>query len=509
MMKQMWDENDTSIPKMPTGIQGLDVISQGGLPRNRTTLVAGTAGSGKTIFGCQFLIAGIEQGENGVFVTLEDPVEELRDNMSGFWDIRGLEKAGKWAFVDGSPDPGEQMLVSGQYDLGAFIARIESAIRRVGAKRVVIDSTGALFTQLPDRGTLRVELYRLAALLKSLGVTSVLTTERKDDYGDVTRYGVEEFVVDNVVILRNALIEEKRHRTIEILKFRGAYHQKGEFPFSIDPRYAFVVLPLSAIELKQRSSSVRITSGNGELDSMCGGGFFRDSIILISGATGTGKTLTVTQFISATLSNQEKTVLFAFEESRDQLLRNANSWGVDFEKLENEGRLLIISEYPHAYGLEDHLLRIRRVIEEFKPNRVAVDSLSALERMSTIQGFREFVTGLTSFIKLHEITGLFTASTPTLAGGTSITESHISTITDSIILLRYVEVYGDMRRGVTVLKMRGSTHDKQIREFTIDGNGMHIGRPFRNVSGILTGNLVHVATNETEIGTMYTTDHKE
>jgi circadian clock protein KaiC len=509
-MTSYWNENDTSIPKLATGIQGLDVISQGGLPRSRTTLVAGTAGSGKTIFGTQFLIQGIHAGENGVFVSLEDPVEELRDNMGGFWDLRSFEEAGKLAFVDGSPDPAEQMMVSGQYDLGGLMARIEAAIRRVGAQRVVIDSTGALFTQLPDNATLRVELYRMTALLKSLGVTALLTTERKEDYGDVSRYGVEEFVVDNVIILRNALIEEKRHRTIEILKFRGAYHQKGEYPFSIDPRYAFVVLPLSAIELKQRSSNVRVTSGNGDLDSMCGGGFFRDSIILVSGATGTGKTLMVTQFIGATQQNDEKTVLFAFEESRDQLMRNANSWGVDFEQLERDGKLLIISEYPHAYGLEDHLLRIRRVIEEYQPNRVAVDSLSALERMSTIQGFREFVTGLTSFIKLHEIVGLFTSSTPTLAGGTSITESHISTITDSIILLRYVELYGDMRRGVTVLKMRGSPHDKEIREFTIDGDGMHIGRPFRNVSGILTGNLIHVSGDEMErIGTMFSSEAKE
>lgn len=506
-MTKLWNENSTSIPKLRTGIEGFDVISHGGVPLNRTTLLAGTAGSGKTVFAFQFLIEGINVGEPGVFVTLEDPVGELRENMRGFWDVAAYEQAGQWAFVDASPDPGEQMMVSGQYDLGGLMARIDAAVQRVQAKRVVVDSTGALFTQLPDNATLRAELYRLNAMLKSLGTTSLLTTERKEDYGDVSRYGVEEFVVDNVVILRNSLLDEKRHRTIEVLKFRGAYHQKGEYPFSIDPRHGVVVLPLSAIELKQRSSNVRVTSGISELDTMCGGGFFRDSIILVSGATGTGKTLMVTQFIGASLDSEERTILFAFEESRDQLMRNAQSWGVDFEKLERDGRLLIIAEYPHAHGLEDHLLRIRRVIEDFKPHRVAVDSLSALERMSSVPGFREFVTGLTSFIKLHEIVGLFTSSTPTLAGGTSITEAHISTITDSIILLRYVELYGDMRRGITVLKMRGSPHDKEIREFTIDGDGMHIGRPFRNVHGILTGNLVHVSSDEMErVGTMFSSN---
>ena len=285
---------------------------------------------------------------------------------------------------------------------------------------------------------------------------------------------------------------------MEILKFRGTFHQKGEFPFTIVPGEGIVVIPLSAIELKQKSSNIRITSGSTELDRMCGGGFFRDSIVLVSGATGNGKTLMVTEFIAGGAVNGERCLLFAFEESREQLFRNAIGWGIDFEQMEREGKLKVVCEYPEVMGLEDHLIRMKKEIEAFKPNRVAVDSLSALERVSTIKGFREFVIGLTSFIKHQEIAGLFTSTTPTLLGGTSVTEAHISTITDSIVLLRYVEMYGEMRRGITVLKMRGSMHDKEIREFTIDGEGMHIGNPFHNIIGILAGNPVHIAPGEIE-----------
>ncbi len=378
----------------------------------------------------------------------------------------------------------------------ALLARIESAIRKVDAQRVSLDSLGAIFSRLGEPGIVRDELFRIATALKKIGVTAVMTAERTHEYGDIARYGVEEFVADNVVILRNALDDEKRRRTIEILKFRGTSHQKGEFPFTITSGQGVVVIPLSAIELKQRSSDMRITSGIAELDRMCGGGFFRDSILLVSGATGTGKTLVTTEFMAGGAKRNERCLLFAFEESREQLFRNAIGWGVDFEQMEREGTLQVVCAYPETAGLEDHLITMKSTIEKFKPNRVAVDSLSALERVGTIKSFREFIIGLTSFIKHQELAGLFTATTPTLTGGASVTESHISTLTDSIILLRYVEMSGEMRRGLTVLKMRGSMHDKDIREFSIDHQGMHIGQPFRDVTGILAGNPRQLRASE-------------
>lgn len=489
-----------AVQKLATGIRSFDVIAKGGLPRHRTTLLSGTAGSGKTVFAMQFLASGIlDAHEHGVFVTFEESASDIRQNMRSFgWDLEKWEREGRLAFVDASPNPHIEVIESGEFDLGALLARVQNAVRKVNATRVSVDSLGAVFSQFSDQSIVRRELFRIASALKSMGVTAVLTAERTADYGPVARFGVEEFIADNVMILRNVLDEEIRRRTIEILKFRGTDHQKGEYPFTIVPDGGLVVIPLSAIQLKQKSSDVRISSGNRELDTMCGGGFFRDSVILVSGATGTGKTLTVTQFLNGGAQVGDRCLLLAFEESREQLFRNAIGWGFDFERMERDGVLRVVCDYPEVASLEDWLLTIQREVDDFKPNRVALDSISALERVGTMKAFREFVIGFTSFIKQQEITGLFTSTTPTLMGGTSITEGHISTLTDSIILLRYVEMFGEMKRGVTVLKMRGSVHDKAIREFSIDRKGMHVGRPFRNVTGILAGTPVHVSPADLE-----------
>jgi circadian clock protein KaiC len=487
------------VQKLATGIASFDLIAEGGLPKNRTTLLSGTAGSGKTVFAVQFLAAGIASGQHGVFVTFEESPRDIRQNMRSFgWDLVQWEQDGTLALVDASPDPETEVIESGSFDLGALLARVENAVRKVGAKRVSIDSLGAMFSQFRDQSLVRRELFRIASALKRMGVTAVMTAERTEDYGPIARFGVEEFIADNVMVLRNVLEEEKRRRTIEILKFRGTDHQKGEFPFTIVSDEGLVVIPLSSIQLRQKSSDARISSGNEDLDRMCGGGFFRDSVILVSGATGTGKTLTVTQFLAGGAAAGERCLLLAFEESRDQLFRNASGWGMDFEHMEREGMLRVVCDYPEVAGLEDWLIRIKAMIEEFRPKRVALDSLSALERGGSMKAFREFVIGVSSFIKHQEITGLFTSTTPALMGGPSITESHISTLTDSIILLRYVEAFGEMKRGLTVLKMRGSVHDKDIREFTIDQDGMHLGRPFRNVTGILAGTPVHVSPGDVE-----------
>ena len=484
-------QNVSPVGKLPTGIPGFDLIAEGGLPRGRATLVAGTAGSAKTVFATQYLAAGIlHHGETGVFVTFEDGVEDIRRNMRGFgWDIEGWERDGKWAFVDASPHPEDSGVIVGDYDLGGLMARIEHAVRRVGATRVSLDSLNALFVQYREHALLRGELFRITRLLKDMGLTVVFTGERTEEYGEVSRHGLEEFVADNVVILRNLLMDERRRRTIEILKMRGTTHQRGEFPFTVTTDRGIVVLPLSAIPLTQSSSTVRITSGNEELDRMCGGGFFRDSVILLSGATGTGKTLSVTQFLAGGVAQDERCLLFAFEESRDQLFRNAAAWGYDFAGMERDGRLKVINTYPHAMAVEDHLLSMRDAIAAFEPNRVAVDSLSALERVTSVRSFREFVIGLTSFLKQQEVAGLFTSTTASLLGGSSVTEKHISTLTDTIILLRYVETRGQMRRALTVLKMRGSPHDHDIREYTIEGMGMKLGDRFSDITGVLSGNL--------------------
>ena len=483
--------------KIPTGIPGFDTFSQGGLPEGRTTLISGTAGSGKTVFASQFLAEGIKQGQNGVFVTFEESPKMQRKNMRGFgWDIQQWETDKKWSFVDASPLDRSIPLVSGEYDLDPLISRLKYAIDKIGATRVAIDSLGTIFSYLPDKKEVRNVLFQLAQILREMEVTSVLTSERTIEYGEISRYGIEEFVADNVIIMRNALVEERRRRTIEILKFRGVPHQHGEFPFTILPDRGIVVIPFSTDVLKRKASSQRITSGNEDLDTMCGGGWFKGSIILISGATGAGKTLMATEFIGGGIKNGERCLLFAFEESRDQLLRNAKGWGVDYEQMEQEGKFKIICRYPETTGLESHFVKMKEEIEKFQPARVAIDSISALERVSNFKGFREFLLTLNTLFKEKGITTLCTATTTNLVGSESITESNISTNTDLIILLRYVEVYGEIKRGLAVLKMRGSGHNKDIREFNIDSEGMHLGQTFRNVIGILAGNPTFVDADE-------------
>lgn len=499
-------KNKTSLPKhnindpiakTNTFIPGFDEISNGGIPQGRTTLVTGTSGSAKTIFAIQFLIEGIRQSkEPAVFVTFEEtPFDIIRNVKSFGWDLQQFVNEGLLAFVDCSPEPNDDDLITGDFDLMALLVRVKHAVTKVSAQRISIDSVSALFNHFSDAKMVRQLLFRISAELKSLNLTTVITAERTEDYGPVGRFGVEEFVVDNVIMLRNRLEMEKRRRTIEILKYRGTPHQKGEFPFTISDS-GIEVLPLSAMELTQKSSSERLSTGNDELDVMCGGGFYRDSIILVSGATGCGKTLAVTTFIDDGCRRGERTLVFAFEESREQLLRNATAWGKDLQQWEKKGLLKIICAYPEVLGLEDHLLSMKKQILAFDPTRIAMDSLSAMERVATPKSFREFIIGITSFIKSREAAGLFTAVTATLTGGPSVTETHISTITDTILLLRYVELMGEMRRGITVLKMRGSNHDKTIREYEIDDSGMHIGGAFKNVGGILAGSPIQHISGE-------------
>jgi circadian clock protein KaiC len=490
------------VPKVTSGIEGLDSLLYGGLPRGRTTLLVGSSGSGKTILSCELAWRSIHDlKEPCVFVTFEESKERIVKNVKSFgWDLKKLEQEGKLIFLELAPGIMMSDLVAGDFDLTVVIERIKFAIKKIKAKKVVIDSLSALFTHLGLIPQIRKLMLDLAESLNQLGVTTLITAERLEEYGPLTRFNVEEFVSDCVIVLRNILEDEKIRRTLQVLKFRGSRQQQGEFPFTITDQ-GIVVMPLVGMELTQKSSLTRISSGNKDLDKMCGGGFFRDSIILVSGPTGTGKTLLVSTFIDGACQNGEKALLFAFEESKEQLYRNGTSWGVNLAKWEKKGLLKVVCRYPESMGAEDHLLSIKKDIEAFKPKRIAVDSLSAMERVVTTKAFREFVISITSYIKSRETAGMFTNTSETLMGGESITETHISTLTDSIVILRYVEIGGEMRRALTAIKMRGSWHDKEIREYEITGNGMIIKGAFRNVEGILTGQpRSTIAAEKEELG---------
>ncbi|MCF7983935.1 MAG: circadian clock protein KaiC [Thiohalocapsa sp.] len=483
----MSDMRSSGIEKLPSGIQGLDVIADGGFPRGRTTLVAGSAGSGKTTLAAQFLVEGLRRyGEPGVFVCFQESADDIRRNFASLgWPVGEWEAASLWAFVDASPTLDEPVVESGSYDLGALIARVETTVRRIGAKRAAVDSLGAVFHRFSRYDVIRAELARLTLALGRLGVTTVMTAGRDDEYGRISRHGVEEIVSDNIIVLRNALEGERRRRTLEVLKFSGTSHRKGEYPFSVMPDAGIAIVPVSDIQLRQHASTTRVGSGNSSLDAMCGGGFFRGSIVLVSGATGCGKTVMATEFVGCGAEHGERSLLFAFEESSEQLARNAAGHGLDFDAEQRSGRLRVIAACPEARSLDDHLIAIEAAIDEFRPRRVAVDSFSALERGSTAKLFRDFVLGLAAIVRERHITALFTVTDEQGTGATCAISAQIASMTDCIIVLRHIETLGQMTRAITVLKMRGSAHDKTIRELTVDGSGLHVGAALHGLSGIV------------------------
>lgn len=478
-------DSGLQIARLQAGIPGLDLITNGGLPRNRLTLIAGTAGSGKTVFAAQFLASGIRQAaEPGVFVTFEERPEGIRRNVRSLgWDVSTWEREGKWSFIDASPQyQVDTIFIGSDYDLGPLLNRISVAVERMGATRVALDSVGSLMSQFESGNRARQALFQLANTLESMGVTTVITAERAEDYGPITQLGFEEFVADNVVILRNALEGEKRRRTIEVLKMRGGAHLKGEHLFTLLEGEGIVVVPIAVTSIGYRSSTRRLSCGVEALDAMLDGGLFERSIWFVSGSTGTGKSLLATQFVAGGVVAGERCLLHSFEESHDQLLRHAAAWGIDLGSMEKDGALCIVAEAPESASLEDHLQRMKATIDEFSPDRVVIDSLTALQRVATVKSFREYVLGLTFHIKLRSMLGMVTSAEGDFLAPDSTKDLQISTISDAITLLHYVPVGGEMRRALQVLKMRGSDHDKAIREFFITDHGMEIGEPVAEAS---------------------------
>ena len=468
------------VPRVPSGIEGLDDVLRGGLPQRRLSLVSGTAGAGKTLFGVQFLAEGIEEhDERGVFVTFEERPAAIRRNFRSFgWDIAAWEEAGSWTFLDASPRPEDELIAAGQFDLDALVVRVRHAVSESGARRVTIDSTGSLVDQFASPMAARRALFQIAASLQEMGVTSVMTAERAEDYGPITSNGFEEFVADNVIVLRNTLEGEKRRRTVEALKLRGGSHLRGEHLFTIQSEIGMVIVPQETITLEHEASGARLTTGLAELDTMCNGGYFDKSLILVVGATGTGKSLLATHFVAGGALKGERTLLHSFEESRTQLIRNARTWGLDFERMEADGTLRVVAATPEASSLEEHLLRMKAEIADFRPERVAIDSLTALQRVATARSFREYLLGLSYHIKSQALVGMITAAAEELDGASVLTgDLHMSTVSDTILVLQYFAREKALTRGLNVLKMRGSDHDKAMREYVIDDTGMHIGEP--------------------------------
>jgi circadian clock protein KaiC len=319
------------------------------------------------------------------------------------------------------------------------------------------------------------------------GGLPLIAAERPHENGSVTRYGAEEFAVDNVIVVRNVREEERRRRTIEVLKLRGADHHRGEFPFVINAMSGIEIVPFSPIEGDDSGSAERISLGNADLDAMCGGGMYRDALMMITGATGTGKTLIGLQFMVAGIQAGERVLYLSFEESRWQLERNAAAWGMDLTGSEHEGNLEIVSRYPARVGLEDLLVELKHTVEDFNPTRLVLDSITAVEHNAPQNAFREFSVGLSGYLKARGVATMMTTTLPDLLGGDHATDLYLSTIADAIIALRYFDLDSQVRRAILVLKVRGSQHASEMHEYEILSTGMSVKGPIRGIGGILAG----------------------
>lgn len=481
-----WRDESPGPGRAAVGIRGFDVVSGGGLPAGRATLLAGTAGSGKTVFAMQFLAAGAARGEPGVLVTFEERPADLLANVAPFgWKVDEHVAAGRIAVVDAAPEDG--VVQAGAFDLSGLLVRIEHATARVGARRLVIDAVDAVFAQIDDAVVVRRELARIVRRLRSLGLTTLISAERASEEGDLTRHGVEQFVLDNVVVLRNTLGEGGRRRSVEVLKQRGFAHNKGAYPFVIDPGHGIEVVPVSEIEADRPAEEERISLGNAGLDAMCGDGMHRDALVLVSGATGTGKSLMGIQFLDAGNQVGEAGILFSFEERPQQIVRNAASWGFDLGPALQDGRLWILSRFAARAGVEDLLVAMKREIDEHGARRIVLDSVTALEHGADPRALRDLVIGLSAYTKSRGIATMMITTPQELMGGPAVSGADLSTLTDAIVLLRYVELGGEMRRAIMVLKMRGVAHDRALREFTMSDAGMAVGAPLTAVQTMLGG----------------------
>lgn len=474
-----------TLPKSPTGIQGFDEITGGGLPKGRPTLVCGGAGCGKTLFGIEFLVRGAMQfNEPGVLMSFEETSKELTVNVASLgFDLEDLIK-NKRIVLDHVHIERSEIEETGEYDLEGLFIRLGHAIDTIGAKRVVLDTIESLFAGLPNQLILRAELRRLFHWLKVKGVTAVITGERGDE--TLTRQGLEEYVSDCVIMLDHRVTEQTSTRRLRIVKYRGSMHGTNEYPFLIDEN-GFSVLPVTSLGLKHIVSNERISSGIAELDEMLEGkGYYRGSTVLISGTAGVGKTSIAAHFAEAACKRGERVLYFCFEESPNQLMRNMLSIGIKLEPWVRKGLLQFQATRPTFYGLEMHLAVTHKLVNEFKPDIVILDPINTF-----VVGDKEFeiktmLMRIVDFLKANQITALFTSLTSTDSNLES-SDVGISSLIDTWLLLRDIELNGERNRGMYVLKSRGMANSNQIREFILTNHGVELREAYIGASGVLTG----------------------
>lgn len=461
-----------ALAKSPSGIRGLDEITFGGLPRARPTLVCGGAGCGKTLLAMEFLVRGaLEHGEPGVFVAFEENANELARNVRSLgFDVKDLA-ARKLLYIDHVVLDRDANTEAGAYSLDGLFVRLDHAINTVKAKRVALDTIETLFAGLSDAGALRAELIRLFRWLKQRGMTAVVTAERGD--GTLTRHGLEEYVSDCVISLDQRVSDQVATRRLRVVKYRGSPHGTNEYPFLIDA-HGFSVVPLTALGLQHAASTARVSSGVPSLDAMLGGrGYFRGTTVLISGEAGTGKTSLAAHFAAAACRRGERCLYFSFEESPDQIMRNMRSIGLDLRPWRARRQLEIRTARPASYGLETHLATMYKAIADFDPRAVIIDPVSSFDLIGQHADIKATMTCLVDFMKSRGVTALLTNLTP---GGQAEkqTEIGISSIVDTWLQVRNLELPGERNRGLYVVKSRGMAHSNQVREFVLTDHGVEL-----------------------------------
>ncbi len=474
-----------SLPKSPSGIKGLDEITEGGLPTGRPTLICGSAGSGKTLFSMEFLVHGaMDYDEPGVFVAFEEKTDELAMNVASLgFDLEKLQRENRIK-LDHVQVERSEIEETGEYDLDGLFIRLGYAIDSIGAKRVVLDTIESLFSGLTNLAILRAELRRLFEWLKEKGVTTIITGEQGE--GTLTRQGLEEYVSDCVILLDHRIVNKISTRLLRIVKYRGSVHGTNEYPFLIDAD-GISILPVTSLTLWHSVSDSRISSGIPALDRMLSNeGFFRGGSVLVSGTAGTGKTNIAANFVNAACLRGERSLYFAFEESPQQIIRNMKSIGMNLQQHVDAGLLKFQAARPTLHGLEMHLVAIHKEVIKFRPEVLVLDPITNLITVGSVSEVKSVLIRLIDFLQGQGVTVMFTA----LSLVESISEQtieNVSSLVDAWLLVRDIEANGERNRGMYVMKSRGMKHSNQIREFMISDEGLDLVDVYLGPEGVLTG----------------------
>ncbi|HEX5682806.1 MAG TPA: circadian clock protein KaiC [Ideonella sp.] len=501
-MSNMLDQSPASrarLPKAATGIAGLDEITGGGLPRGRPTLVCGSAGCGKTMLAAEFLVRGaVEQGEPGVFMMFEESAAELTANMRSIgFDLDDLQRR-KLLVLDHVHIERTEIQETGEYDLEGLFIRLGHAIDTIGAKRVVLDTVEALFSGLPNHAVLRAELRRLFRWLKDRGMTAVITGERGES--SLTRFGLEEYVADCVIILDHRIVEQVSTRRLRVVKYRGSAHGTNEYPFLIGAK-GLSVLPITSLQLDHEALDDRVSTGVAGLDAMLGSqGVFRGSSVLVSGSPGTGKSTLGASFAEAACARGERALYFAYEESASQLFRNMRSIGIDLARWQRDNLLHVHASRPTLHGLEQHLVQMYELVRELKPRVVVVDPISNLSIESNDAALKPTLMRLIDFLKHRGVTAMFTSLTSDSEGSQADSEVGVSSLMDTWLLLTNHEHNSERIRTLQVLKSRGMAHSNQVREFVMSAHGVDLIDVYVSGNQVLTGSARVRATRNVQTG---------